>query len=220
MQNDNNDTANPELHERIKNTGYLAYNTEPIICTAVFACVLIIVSTIVIHHLIIILGVAISAILLAVAIIILYLYFNKQYFIEYNGINITVIGGFRRFRKYYINNDCYLIANGKVEKTTVKSVTSINLLISEMEKAKCLRKVSGNKEFFQIKQKEDDPITVGLGGGAPLKYGTMTFVNGKFKNGYLVLGNKSIHIHFKVIQENINYNDILPECILNLLNMQ
>ncbi|MDE6758553.1 MAG: hypothetical protein K2J89_04640, partial [Clostridia bacterium] len=170
MQNYN--TANPELQERIKmikNTGYLAYNKEPIICIAVFACALIIVSTIVIHHLIIILGVAISVLLLAIAIIILYLYLNKQYFIEYNGINITVIGGFRRFRKYYINNNCYRIANGKVEKTTVKSVPSVNLLISEMEKAKCLRKVLGNNEFFQMKQKEEDSITVGLGGGAPLK---------------------------------------------------
>ena len=130
-------------------------------------------------------GVAISVLLLAIAIVIviIYLYFNKQYFIEYNGINITIIGGFRRFRKYYINNDCYMIANIKVEKTNVKSVISIKLLISEMEKNKCLIKVSGNKEFFQIKQKEEDTITVGLGGGAPLKYGTMTFVNGKVKNG-------------------------------------
>lgn len=56
-------------------------------------------------------------------------------------------------------------------------------------------------------------------GGTPLKWGTMTFTNGKFKKGYYVSTKKSIHVNFKVIKYEIDCKDIIPQSILNLLDI-
>lgn len=223
MQNDSKNEASVELQDRIKtikNIGYFAYNKEIITCAVVFACILILIAAIFINRLIIVSAVAISLILITIAIIILYLYLNKQYFIQYNGINITVIGGFRRYRKYLINDLCYIIKNGQIEKTVAPKDLTINLLFSEMLESKTVKRVSGNQEIFLIEQTNkrnwvDAALDVG-----PLKYGTMTFVNGKFKNGYYVFTSKSVHIKFKSTKKDVVYSDIVSESILHLLDEQ
>lgn len=160
-------------------------------------------------------GVAVIIILIAL----LHIFYRKQYFIEYeNGKNILVVGGFRRFRKYYFKNSCYMIKKGQAYEVTAKKAESIELLFSEMEQEKIIKNVRGNKEFFQIKQKEEDPLTVALGGGGPVKYGEMTFVEGKFKSGhYASTSSMNYTLHYRVIKDNVKCEDIIPHCIHKIL---
>ncbi len=181
---------------------------------------IILVMSIVLKQLAVVLVVDVAVILLSIIIIILYLCFNKQYYIEYKkGVNITVAGGFCSFRKYFINDNCYIVKNGQVEPVTAKNESNINFLFSEMEKNKIIKKVHENQEIYLTEQtNKDNWLDAALGGGAPLKYGTMAFTNGKFNKGYYVSTKKSIHVNFKVIKYDIDCKDIIPQSILNLLD--
>lgn len=230
MQNDNLNEENAELRERIKsikNIGYFIYtsfSSTTIICTAVAACVMM--PSIAFlgewyNTKWIELGAFFGVAVIIISIILLYNYCKKQYIIECeNGKNILIAGGFRRFRKYYVNNSCYVIKKGQAHKIKYKKRDSIRLLFSEMKKCDLVKKVSENKEIFSIEQKiKEDPLTLALGGGGPAKYGEMTFVDGKFKKGrYTSTIKMTYDLHFKVIKYDIKCNDIVPQSILNLFN--
>ncbi|MDE7306161.1 MAG: hypothetical protein K2N33_02100 [Clostridia bacterium] len=162
------------------------------------------------------LGVAVIIILIAL----LHIFYRKQYFIECeNGKIILVVGGFRRFRKYYVNNSCYIIKKGQALKIKYKKRDSIKILFSAMKKAEIEKNELVNKEVFSIKQKnKEDGISLALGGGLPAKYGEMTFIDGKFKNGfYTSTSTMSYTLHYRVAKDNVKCEDIVPHSILKLI---
>lgn len=227
MSDETNNEENAELQERIKsikNIGYFVYtwHRRIIFCTAITA----VVGMFAIAFLgewhntkLIALGAFFGVAAIIISISLLHIYYRKQYLIEYNGKTILVAGGFRRFRKYYVNNSCYKIKNGQAVKIKYKKRDSIKILFSEMKKAEILKTVRGNKEVFSIKQKiKEDSLTVALGGGGPVKYGEMTFIDGKFKSGnYASTSSMSYTLHFKILKDGIKCADIVPPSILNLL---
>lgn len=216
-----------ELQERIKsikNISYFVYTWHRgiIVCTAIAAVVMMLAIAFLgqWYNTKIIELVALFVVsLIIISITFLHMFCKKQYFIEYeNGKNILVVGGFRRFRKYYVNNSCYMVKNGQAYEVTAKKAGSIELLLSEMEQEKILKTVRGNKEVFEIKRKEEDPITVGLGGGGPTKFGKMIFINGKFKIGYYSsTSTMNYALHFNVIKDEIKCRDIVPASIFDLI---
>lgn len=227
MSDCNNNDENAELQERIKsikNIGYFVYtwHRRIIICTAITAVVMMLAIAFLMewhYTTIIALGAFFGVAVIIISIALLHIYYRKQYLIEYNGKTILVAGGFRRFRKYYVNNSCYKIKNGQAVKIKYKKIDSIKILFSEMKKAEILKTVRGNKEVFSIKQKiKEDSLTVALGGGGPVKYGEMTFIDGKFKSGnYASTSSMSYTLHFKILKDGIKCADIVPLIILNLL---
>lgn len=228
MSYDNENEVNIELQERIKsikNIGYFAYTSfscTTIICTAITACVMMLAIALLgewYDTKWIALGAFFGLAVIIIFIILLYNYCRKQHFVECeNGKNILIVGGFRRFRKYYVNNRCYVIKNGQAQKIKYKKRDSIRLLFSEMKKCEIVKKVENSKEIFSIKRKvKEDALSLALGGGLPAKYGTMTFVNGKFKKGrYTSTIKMNYTLHFRVVKCGIKYNDIVPQSILNL----
>lgn len=223
---------NAELRERIKsikNIGYFVYtsfSSTTIICTAVTACVMM--SAVAFlgewynEKWIGIAGFFGLAIII-ISIIALYNYCKKQYLMELpNGKSILIVGGFRRFRKYYVNNTCYAIKEGQAHKITAKKRETVKLLFSEIKKCDLVKKVVKNKEIYSIKRKtEEDPLTLALGGGLPAKYADMTFVDGKFKKGrYTSTIKMNYDLHFIVTKYDINCNDIVPQCILDLFKKE
>lgn len=229
MPNDNYNEENAELREQlksIKNISYFVYtnfSSTTMICTAVTACVM----TLAIAFLgewhntkWIALGAFFGLAVIIISIILIYNYCKKQFFIECeNGKNILIVGGFRRFRKYYVNNCCYVVRKGQAHKIKYKKRDSVRLLFSEMKKCDLVRKVSGNKEIFSIQRKiKEDSLSLAIGGGLPAKYSEMTFIDGKFKKGYFTSTIKmSYSLHFKVIKDDVKYTDIVPQSILNLV---
>lgn len=226
MSIDNKNEENTELQERIKsikNISYLIYtwHLTIIVCTVIVACVMMLATAFLgqwYNTKLIFIGSLIGLAVIIISIVMLHMFSKMQFFIECeNGKNILIVGGFRRFRKYYVNNSRYIIKKGQAYKITTKKIDSIKLLFSNMKRAVIVKTVSGNKEIFQIKQKKEDWLSIGLGGGLPAKYGTMTFTNGKFKKGhYTSTSNMSYSLHFKVIKDDIKCNDIVPQSILNL----
>ena len=116
MSNVNDNEENIELQERItliKNIGYFVYtwHRRIIICTALTA----VVGMFAIAFLgewyntkLIALGGFLGVAVIIILIALLHIFYRKQFLIECeNGKIILVIGGFRRFRKYYVNNRCY-----------------------------------------------------------------------------------------------------------------
>lgn len=227
MSDSNDNDEDIELQERIKpikNISYFVYTWHLgiIICTAIAAVVMMLAIAFLgewYKTKIIILGALFGVAVIIISITFLHMFCKKQYYIEYeNGKNILVVGGFRRFRKYYVNNSCYLIKKGQAFEVTANKAESIDLLFSEMEQEKIIKTVRGNKEVFEIKRKEEDPITVGLGGGGPTKFGKMIFINGKFKIGYYSsTSTMNYALHFKVIKYDIKCRDIVPESIFDLI---
>ncbi len=228
MSNDNNDEENIELQERImsiKNIGYFVYtwHRRIIICTALTA----IVGMFAIAFLgewyntkLIALGGFLGLAVIIISIALLHIFYRKQYFIENeNGKTILVVGGFRRFRKYYVNNRCYKIKKGQAIKIKYKKRDSIKTLFSAMKKAEIVKNELGNKEVFSIKQKnKEDALSLALGGGLPAKYGEMIFIDGKFKNGfYTSTSTMSYALHFRVAKDNVKCKDIVPHSILKLI---
>ena len=228
MSNDNNDEENIELQERImsiKNIGYFVYtwHRRIIICTALTA----IVGMFAIAFLgewyntkLIALGGFLGLAVIIISIALLHIFYRKQYFIENeNGKTILVVGGFRRFRKYYVNNRCYKIKKGQAIKIKYKKRDSIKTLFSAMKKAEIVKNELGNKKVFSIKQKnKEDALSLALGGGLPAKYGGMIFIDGKFKNGfYTSTSTMSYALHFRVAKDNVKCKDIVPHSILKLI---
>lgn len=228
MSNDNNNEENIELQERImsiKNIGYFVYtwHRRIIICTALTA----IVGMFAIAFLgewyntkLIALGGFLGLAVIIISIALLHIFYRKQYFIENeNGKTILVVGGFRRFRKYYVNNRCYKIKKGQAIKIKYKKRDSIKTLFSAMKKAEIVKNELGNKEVFSIKQKnKEDALSLALGGGLPAKYGEMIFIDGKFKNGfYTSTSTMSYALHFRVAKDNVKCKDIVPHSILKLI---
>ncbi len=228
MSNDNNNEENIELQERIKsikNISYFVYtwHRRIILCTAIAACVMMLATAFLgewYNAKLMFLGLYFGVAVIIITIALLHIYYRKQYYIEYeDGKRILVVGGFQRFRKYYVNNSCYVVKKGQVLKIEYKKIDSIDLLFSEMGKSKIVKTVHSDKEVFQIKQKEEDPITVALGGGGPVKYGSITFINGKFKNGlYTSTSTMSYALHYRVIKDNVKCEDIVPRNILHLID--
>lgn len=228
MQNNNINEENAELRERIKlikNIGYFIYtsfSSTTLICTAVTACVMMLAIAFLgewYNTKWIALGSFFGLAVIIISIILLYNYCKKQYLVECeNGKNILIIGGFRRFRKYYVNNCCYAIKKGQAHKIRYKKRDSIRLLFSEMKKCEIVKNAVKNKEVFCIKRKiKEDSLTLALGGGLPEKYGEMTFADGKFKKGrYTSTIKINYTLYFKVIKDDIKYTDIVPQSILNL----
>lgn len=228
MSTDNNIEINNELKERIKsikNIGYFIYtsfSSTTIICTAI--------TTIVMLFAIAFLGewyntkwIALGAFfglaVIIISVIVLYNYFKKQYLVELqNGKSILIVGGFRRFRRYYFNNGCYTIKKGQAHKITPKKRETVKLLFSEIRKCEIIKKAEKNKEIYSIKRKvKEDALSLALGGGLPAKYAEMTFVDGKFKKGsYTSTIKMNYTLHFRVVKYDIKYNDIVPQSILNL----
>ena len=228
MSNDNNDEENIELQERImsiKNIGYFVYtwHRRIIICTALTA----VVGMFAIAFLgewyntkLIALGGFLGVAVIIILIALLHIFYRKQFLIECeNGKIILVIGGFRRFRKYYVNNRCYKIKKGQALKIKYKKIDSIKTLFSAMKKAEIVKNELGNKEVFSIKQKnKEDALSLALGGGLPAKYGEMIFIDGKFKNGfYTSTSTMSYALHFRVAKDNVKCKDIVPHSILKLI---
>lgn len=228
MANDNNNEEITELQEHIgsiKNIGYFVYtwHRRIIICTALTA----IVGMFAIAFLgewyntkLIALGGFLGLAVIIISIALLHIFYRKQYFIENeNGKTILVVGGFRRFRKYYVNNRCYKIKKGQAIKIKYKKRDSIKTLFSAMKKAEIVKNELGNKEVFSIKQKnKEDALSLALGGGKPAKYGEMVFVGGKFKNGfYASTITMGYSLHFRIVQYDIKINDIVPTSILDLI---
>ena len=228
MSNDNYGEENIESQERlksIKNIGYFAYTNfsiTTIICTAITACVMMLAIAFLgewYDTKWIALGAFFGLAVIIISIILLYNYCRKQFFIECeNGKNILIVGGFRRFRKYYVNNCCYVINKGQAKKIKYKKRDNIRVLFSEMKKCEIVKKVENNKEIFSIKRKvEDDALSLGLGGGLPAKYRAMTFVDGKFKKGcYTSTIKMNYTLYFRVVKYDIKCKDIVPQSILNL----
>lgn len=229
MSNDNKNEETIELQERIKsikNICYFAYTSfsrTTIICTAITACVMMLAIAFLgewYDTKWIALGAFFGLAVIIIFIILLYNFCRKQYFVECeNGKIILIVGGFRRFRKYYVNNRCYVIKNGQAQKIKYKKRDSIRLLFSEMKKCEIVKTERDNKEIFSIKRKvKEDAISLALGGGLPAKYGEMTFVDGEFKKGRFASTIKMNYtLHFRVIKNDIKYKDIVPKSILNLL---
>lgn len=114
-----------------------------------------------------------------------------------------------------------MIKNGQAYEATEKKAESIKLLLSEMVQEKIVKNVRGNKEVFEIKRKEEDPITVDLGGGGPTKFGKMIFINAKFKIGYYSsTSTMNYALHFKVIKDEIKCRDIVPASIFDLIKIR
>ncbi|MDE6001309.1 MAG: hypothetical protein K2G96_03190, partial [Clostridia bacterium] len=171
MSNDNKE--NIELQERIKsikNISYFVYTwyRRIIICTALTA----VVGMFAIAFLgewyntkLIALGGLLGVAVIIISIALLHIFYRKQYFIECeNGKIILVVGGFRRFRKYYVNNSCYIIKKGQALKIKYKKRDSIKILFSAMKKAEIEKNELVNKEVFSIKQKnKEDGISLALG---------------------------------------------------------
>lgn len=228
MTNDNNE-ENIELQERIKsikNIGYFAYtnfSSTTIICTAITTCVMMLAIAFLgewYNTKWIALGAFFGLAVIIISIILLYNYCRIQYFVECeNGKNILIVGGFHRFRKYYINNRCYVIKKGQAQKIKYKKRDNIKLLFSEMKKSELIKKVVNNKEIFSIKQKiKEDALSLALGGGLPAKYGEMTFVDGKFRKGcYTSTIKMNYTLHFRVVKCDIKCNDFVPQIILKIL---
>ncbi len=228
MSNGNDNEENIELQERImsiKNIGYFVYtwHRRIIICTALTA----VVGMFAIAFLgewyntkLIALGGFLGVAVIIILIALLHIFYRKQFLIECeNGKIILVIGGFRRFRKYYVNNRCYKIKKGQALKIKYKKIDSIKTLFSAMKKAEIVKNELGNKEVFSIKQKnKEDALSLALGGGLPAKYGEMIFIDRKLKNGfYTSTSTMSYALHYKVINYDINFNDFIPSSILNLI---
>jgi len=228
MPDDNNSEESIELQEHIKsikNIGYFAYtsfSSTTIICTAITACVMMLAIAFLgewYDTKWIALGAFLGLAVIIISIILLYNYCRKQYFVECeNGKNILIVGGFRRFRKYYVNNRCYVIKKGQAKKIKYKKRDSIRLLFSEMKKCEIVKKVENNQEIFAVKRKvKEDALSLALGGGLPAKYGEMTFIDGKFKKGrYTSTIKMSYTLHFRVVKYDIKCNDVVPQSILNL----
>ena len=89
-----------------------------------------------------------------------------------------------------------------------------------MKKCEIVKKVSGNKVIFSVKQKNnEDFISAALCGGSPVKYGEMTFVEGKFKKGcYTSTGKMSYTLYFRVVQDDMKSSEIVPQGILTLFD--
>lgn len=228
MSNEYGNEEITELQEKIKsvkNIGYFVYtsfSSTTIICTAITACVMMLAIAFLgeWHNTkLIALGAFFSLAVIIISIILLYNYCKKQYFVECeNGKNILIAGGFRRFRKYYVNNCCYVIKKGQAQKIKYIKRDSIRLLFSEMKKCEIVKNVVKNKEIFSIKRKiEEDSLSLALGGGLPAKYGKIIFIDGKFKKGHYTSTIKMTYdLHFRVIKQDIKCNDIVPQSILNL----
>lgn len=226
MSYDNSNEENTELQERImsiKSISYFVYtwHRRIIICTSLTAVVGIFAIAFLgewYNTKLIALGGFFGVAIIIISIALLHTFYRKQYFIEYNGKTILVVGGFRCFRKYYVNNSCYIVKKGQAVKIKYKKRDSFKTLFSAMKKAEIQKTVRGNKEVFSIKRKiKEDSLTLALGGGCPEKYGEMTFVEGKFKSGhYASTSSMSYTLHYKVVKDNINCNDIIPRSILNL----
>ena len=227
MANDNNNEEITELQEHIgsiKNIGYFIYTWHRtiIICTIIAA----IVGTLAIAFLgewynrkFIELGSILGVAVIIISIALIHIYCRKQYFIECeNGKIILIVGGFRRFHKYYIDNSCYVIKKGQPLEIKSKERDSIKILFSEMTNAEVVKTKLGNQEKFSIKQEKEDSLTIGLGRGKPAKYGEMVFVGGKFKNGfYASTITMGYSLHFRIVQYDIKINDIVPTSILDLI---
>lgn len=236
MQADNNEQDNIELNERIesiKNISYIAYSDSQMkimICTAI--CALFIISapylviatsergwqstdsmsiTFLTIWVPIILGIAvviISAVLFSI-------YANKQYIVECeNGKTILAIGSFRRFRKYYVGKFGYKVQNGMAWKISAKKGDTAKTLFTVMKKSALKKKTSGNKEVFSIAYKDhEDFFSVGT---MPSKYGTMKFINGKFKKGSYTSSTRHNALYIKVVKNDVKFGDVIPSVILNL----
>lgn len=230
MSNDIKNEIDIELQKRIeslKNISYFVYTWHRgiIICTAIVAVVMMVATAFLggwYDTKLIIIGVLLGIAVIIISIALFHIYYKKQYYIEYeNGKNILVVGGFRRFRKYYVENSCFMIKKGQPSEVTTKKAYSINLLFSEMGQEKIVKTVSGKKEVFEIKRKEEDALTLGLGGGRSAKFGKMTFIDGMFKSGYYSsISTMNYALHFKVIKGGIKCQDILPASILDLIDFR
>lgn len=222
---------NNELQERInsiKNISYFVYtwHRRIIICTALTALAGIFAIAFLgewYNTKLIGIGAFSGIAVIIISIAFLHIYFRKQYLLESdNGKTILVTGGFRRFRKFYVHNLCYKIKNGQALKIKYKKIDNIKILFSAMKKAETVKETFGNKEIFSIKQKhKEDAISLALGGGLPAKYGVMTFIDGKLKNGgYTSTSTMSYALHFRVLKNNVRCQDILPPDILKLIEKQ
>lgn len=237
MQADNNNQNNIELNERIesiKNISYIAYSNSHIkimIYTAIFALFIISAPYIVIATngygwqaacypmsitfltvwVPIILGIAvviISAVLFSI-------YSNKQYIVECeNGKTILAKGSFRRFRKYYVGKFGYKVQNGMAWKISAKKGDTAKTLFSAMKKSPLKKKVSGKKEIFSIAYKDREGFFAS--GTKPSKYGTMKFINGKFKKGSYTSRTRHNALYIKVVKNDVKFGDVIPSVILNL----
>lgn len=234
MQTDdlNNEIINEEnieLRERIesiKNIGYLIYtgsNSIAIKCFGIGSCVMALIAYFGMgrDRVALIFGltlIAISAVI--ISIILAYIFIGKQYLVENkDGKKILIVGGIRRFRKYYVNRTCYVIKCGQAQRTKAKKTNSIKKLFSGMKKSRIVKKTSESKETFSIEQKNDEGfLDAALGGGCPVKYGTMTFVKGKFKKGsYIYSAKMHSALYFRVVKNDVKCEDIVPQSILNAL---
>ena len=222
---------NNELQERInsiKNISYFVYtwHRRIIICTVLTALAGIFAIAFLgewYNTKLIAIGAFSGVAVIIISIAFLHIYFRKQYFLESdNGKTILVVGGFRRFRKFYVHNSCYKIKNRQALKIKYKKIDNIKILFSAMKKAETVKETFGNKEIFSIKQKhKEDAISLALGGGLPAKYGVMTFIDGKLKNGgYTSTSTMSYALHFRVLKDNVRCQDILPPDTLNWLEKQ
>lgn len=129
MSNGIDNEEDSKLQERIKsikNISYFVYTWHRgiIIVNSIVAVVLM-VATVFLdkwHNTKIIeLAALFGVSLIIISITFLHMICKKQYYIEYeNGNNILVVGGFRRFRKYYVNNSCYMIKKGQAFEVTAK----------------------------------------------------------------------------------------------------
>lgn len=229
MTNDSSNEENTELREHIesiKNIGYFVYtnfSSTTIICTAVTACVMMLAIAFLgkwYDTKWIGLGAFFGLAVIIISTILLYNYCRKQYLVELkSGKNILVAGGFRRFRKYYVNNCCYIIKKGQAHKIKYKKRDNIKLLFSEMKKCETVKKTENNKEIFSVKRKvKEDALSLALGDGLPAKYGEMTFVDGRFKKGrYASTIKMNYTLHFRVIKYDIKCTDIIPASILSII---
>ncbi|MDE6613977.1 MAG: hypothetical protein K2K24_00555, partial [Clostridia bacterium] len=161
---DDNTQNNIEIKERIesiKNICYVTYTDSTakiIICTAVCACFLILapyfmvsfnekslqaISTISPKWLEIVVPATVSVAAIIISIGLWRIYSNRQYLVELeNGKNVLVVCSFRRFRKFYFNNSCYIVKNGQVEKVKAKKRDNIKMLFSQMKRNMIIKKVS------------------------------------------------------------------------------
>lgn len=154
--------------------------------------------------------------ILIISIVLYLIYSNKQYFVQTdNGKNILIIGSFRKQRRYYLNGSCYVISNDDIKKVSKrKTREDISALFAMFNKKEIVRKVIGKNEEFLIKDKNSEDFF--SAGTMPFKYGRMKFIDGKFYKGEFTSSRRRNCVYYKVLKNNVKYNDIVPTCILRL----
>ena len=218
--------ANEELAKRIKSIkdiGYYIYtdtSSTTLVCTAITAGVMMLAIALLgkwYDRKLIAIGAFFGIAAIIISFILFYYFCKKQYYIECKiGKEILVVGGFKRFRKYYVDNSCYVIKKGTAQKITAKKKDNVMRLFDKMQKLVLVKTTKHGKDIYTVKQKEVDFITVALG-GLPTRYGNMVFKKGKFVKGGYHHSEMNHSLHFKVFAHDVKCESVIPQSILNLL---